>query len=217
MGGFMKEGVKIIINFLIRFLSKLPFTPEIYKIYSNVDGQISLSEANFLFQKAKRLRVDGVIVEIGSYRGKSTICLAKGSMKNNKRRIVYAIDPHKDFKGIFGGKYSTKDKEIFLENLKKYNVADTVKYIQKTSHEASKNFNNKIALLFIDGDHRYESVKQDINDWLPFVVTGGIVMLHDVKKGSGPKRVLDLLKREGVIDDYKVKKTIGYFIKQKSL
>lgn len=33
--------------------------------------------------------------------------------------------------------------------------------------------------VFIDGDHAYESVKQDINDWFPKVRKGGIVSGHD--------------------------------------
>ena len=40
-------------------------------------------------------------------------------------------------------------------------------------------------LLFIDGDHSYEGVKQDFLAYGPFVRDGGIIALHDICQGSG--------------------------------
>jgi len=40
-------------------------------------------------------------------------------------------------------------------------------------------FNKLVHLLFIDGDHHYETIKQDISGWTPKVVPGGIVVFHD--------------------------------------
>jgi predicted O-methyltransferase YrrM len=42
-------------------------------------------------------------------------------------------------------------------------------------------------LLFVDGDHSYEGVKQDVADYAPLVRPGGIVALHDIVPG-GPGR-----------------------------
>jgi hypothetical protein len=38
----------------------------------------------------------------------------------------------------------------------------------------------KIDFLFIDGDHTYEGVLADLNNWTPFIKQGGVVVLHDV-------------------------------------
>lgn len=38
----------------------------------------------------------------------------------------------------------------------------------------------EIDFLFIDGDHHYESVKQDFNLYTPMVKKGGLVALHDI-------------------------------------
>lgn len=51
--------------------------------------------------------------------------------------------------------------------------------------------------LFIDGDHNYEAVLQDYNDWTPLLKTGGILAIHDARMGrpgganfhEGPSRV----------------------------
>lgn len=40
--------------------------------------------------------------------------------------------------------------------------------------------NNRLDFLFIDGDHSYEGVKQDFEDYSPLVRPGGIVALHDI-------------------------------------
>lgn len=51
--------------------------------------------------------------------------------------------------------------------------------------------------LFIDGDHRYEEVLRDFNDWTPFLMHNGLLAIHDARMGrdggapfhDGPSRV----------------------------
>jgi hypothetical protein len=45
-------------------------------------------------------------------------------------------------------------------------------------------------MVFIDGAHDYESVKQDFDDWFHKVVDGGIVALHDTVTFPGPRQVV---------------------------
>lgn len=103
---------------------------------------------------------DGLIVEIGSYQGKSTVAMAK--VTNNK---VYAIDPH-----------YLKSYAKFLANTKKYKNIIPVK---KTSKVANKNWLEKISLLNIDGNHEYKFAKQDLKLWLPYLKDNGVVICHD--------------------------------------
>src|SRR5712692_7618908 len=58
-----------------------------------IEGWLSEREAEFLYRTARGCSTSGVIVEIGSFKGKSTICLAKGSSAGG-RVEVHAIDPH---------------------------------------------------------------------------------------------------------------------------
>lgn len=39
-------------------------------------------------------------------------------------------------------------------------------------------------MVFIDGDHSYEGCKGDIEAWLPLIVPGGILAVHDFLKGD---------------------------------
>ncbi|MBN2421624.1 class I SAM-dependent methyltransferase [Candidatus Woesearchaeota archaeon] len=150
---------------------------------NKIDGLISDIEAELLFSLAKKCKNKGVIVEIGSWKGKSTVCLALGSKKGSKNKI-YAVDPH-----IIEGFNSTYNE--FITNIKKAKVEDVVIPLVKTSKEASKNFKEKIELIFIDGDHSYQGVREDFELWFPKVIDGGIVVFHDTIGHKGPKKLVE--------------------------
>ena len=57
--------------------------------FRNLDGWLSDNEALGLYAVANRLGRNSKVVEIGSWQGKSTYCIAKGLKKGK----VYAIDP----------------------------------------------------------------------------------------------------------------------------
>src|SRR4051812_18955096 len=63
------------------------------RLTAAVEGWLNPSEGRVLFRLASQCTGRGVIVEIGSWKGKSTIWLGKGS-KMGKRAEIHAIDPH---------------------------------------------------------------------------------------------------------------------------
>ena len=144
----------------------------------NVAGFLRDDEAELLFSLAKNKKV---IVEIGSFQGKSTICLALGT-----KGKVYAIDPHTGSKEH--GQVNTLSQ--FKENIFKAGMAKKIIPLVMVSRLAVNKINQPIDLLFIDGAHDYKSVKQDFDDWFPKVVNGGTVAFHDTISWPGPKRVV---------------------------
>lgn len=151
-----------------------------------IPGMLTPSEAEFLYHLGQRAPGNSVIVEIGSWKGKSTILLARGSMTVGGSK-VYAIDPHEP---LLEEGYGDDTEPEFRENIKRAGVETHVVPMVTTSEKAARGWNLPIGLLWIDGDHRYEQVKKDFLLWEPHVVEGGIVAMHDTIRKKGPKRVL---------------------------
>lgn len=115
-----------------------------------------------------------VIVNIGIFRGASMYCMFAGAPNAE----MYGID----IQYPQGHKLDPKMKAKVL-------VGDSAKLHLK--------FDKEIHLLFIDGDHRYPAVKNDIVGWTPKVAVGGYVIFHDFKtepkvaaKHAGVKRAI---------------------------
>ncbi|MEX0924387.1 MAG: class I SAM-dependent methyltransferase [Candidatus Paceibacterota bacterium] len=160
----------------------------------SIDGWLTDKEGAVLYTLAQACPSDMAIVEIGSWKGRSTLCLASGSTEGNSAR-VYAIDPHtgsKEHQQLFGQVWTFDE---FKNNLEKHGVAQSVTPIVSTSAEAAETFagtyNQTIGLLFIDGDHSYESAKEDLELWFPKVAVGGIVAFHDALTWEGVSRLVD--------------------------
>ena len=71
--------------------------------------------------------------------------------------------------------------DIFMETMKKNDLLDLVKPFKGTSEILSRVMpeNFKCRLAFIDGDHSYEAVCQDIKNIEPFIVAGGWICFDD--------------------------------------
>jgi MMP 1-O-methyltransferase len=152
----------------------------------HLPGMLTAAEVECLFRLGQFNQCQGVIVEIGSWKGKSTVALARGSAKGSNEKI-YAIDPHSI---LPEERYFEDTKSEFLANVARAGVADRVIPMVMTSEEAVKGWNRPIRLLWIDGDRRYEPAKLDFTLWEPFLVEGGILAMHDTIRKRGPKRVL---------------------------
>jgi hypothetical protein len=73
-----------------------------------------------------------------------------------------------------------------------------VHWIRQFSHLARPTWTMPVDFLFIDGDHSYDGVRRDWDDWTPLVREGGRVALHDAhpeaawpEPDHGPVRLLE--------------------------
>ncbi len=145
-----------------------------HSIIADMDGWLSDKEADALCRLAQMCAAEGAIVEIGSWKGKSTVCLVTGS-RRGKGKPVYAIDPHTG--SSEHGDVRTFDE--FTENIRRKGATDMVKPIVARSQDVAKEWNKPVALLWIDGAHEYEYVLQDYLLWEPHLADGGIIAFHD--------------------------------------
>ena len=169
--------------------SKKNFTDPV-KIMNDVEGYLTKREGKLLYNLAKECRGKGVIVEIGSWKGKSTTCLGLGSKAGNNVRI-FSIDPHtgsSEHKIRFGKIWTFKK---FIKNIKKAGIDELVSPLVMSSKTAAKKWKGKkIELLWIDGAHEYEFVELDYLLWEPYLIDGGIIAFHDTLEG-GPRDVVN--------------------------
>jgi MMP 1-O-methyltransferase len=154
------------------------FEAQVKPLIADVPGWLTDEEGEALYDLARACTGKGVIVEIGSWKGKSTICLGLGS-RAGASLPVYAVDPHADYR--FGD---------FRTNVERAGIADLVRPIASLSQPAADQFEEPIELLFVDGSHEYELVLEDFEKWVPKVVEGGWVAFHDTTWTAGPRKVV---------------------------
>lgn len=152
--------------------------------YFTIFSHLTNVERLLLYKLAYSLEENATIVEIGSYLGASSSFLA--SAAKEKKHTVYCVDTWKN-EGMSEGERDTFRE--FCKNIEP--LKDNIRILRGKSADIAKTFNEKIDLLFIDGDHSYESVKTDVQSWLPKLKDGGIIVSHDYRWAEGVKRVVD--------------------------
>lgn len=149
---------------------------------------------------ASSLTGEGVIVELGSFKGKSTCYLA-----SRTSRHVYAVDAW-DLKGNIYGKHGFTDPNVlkaFGEQVRSMGYESRITPIQGFAQDVAKTFDKPVALLFIDASHVYEDVKGDYEAWIDKVVEGGIVVFDDyVGPNKGVTKFVNQLKQDGWLYDW---------------
>ncbi|MBU1343732.1 MAG: class I SAM-dependent methyltransferase [Proteobacteria bacterium] len=126
-----------------------------------------------------------VVIELGSYTGKSSISMLPVIAQNNGR--LYCVDW---FKGM---PCSTEDiqwsykehniLDIFLNRIKDEGYEkNTITLIGRTDEVCDVIGDNVADLIFIDADHRYENVRKDILKWYPKLKNNGVLCGHDYLK-----------------------------------
>jgi predicted O-methyltransferase YrrM len=146
-----------------------------------------------------------IAVEIGSARGRSA-CFIAMALKQNGFGQLYAVDPHtatdwNDYESV-------ETYDVMSANLRKLDLEDVVSIVRNYSREALAMLPRPFDLVFIDGDHSYEGVKADWNNYTPHMSPFGVVVFHDTtwdlnpdskwhREDMGVPRFLDELRASG--------------------
>jgi glycosyltransferase involved in cell wall biosynthesis len=143
--------------------------------------QCKIDDAEVLYSYA--VNAKDLIVEIGSFIGKSASILAQSKPANCQ---LVCIDPWDDTKYSGRGRKllaGRKAIDVFHENMASMGLSPET--IKSKSVDAVSNFqDNSIDLLYIDGCHTRRGVSQDIELYYPKVKDGGIILFHDVNQPS---------------------------------
>lgn len=153
-------------------------------------GFLGENEIRFLGILAACTPANGAIVEIGSFKGKSTVLLATMAKKYGLGPVV-AIDPHQglSYLGPDAPQQSPTFEE-FLGNVRSAGLDANVEVQRAFSRDVAKTWSRPIRLLWIDGDHSYKGCKEDFDLFSPFLADGAVVAFHDALNAvEGPIRV----------------------------
>lgn len=160
-------------------------------VFDHIEGFYNPGETALLQRYA--LSAKGTMLEIGSYRGRSTLILADGARYTGN--LLYSIDPHEyvteEHEG--GAVFQPADNVAYMHNVADY--GDVVKTINLPAELVAQIWSGTIWLLFIDGSHAYEDVKRDFEQWSGFVT--GFIAMHDTTTIPDVAKVLAEILVEG--------------------
>ena len=122
------------------------------------------------------------VVEIGTFRGVN----AKHILDNLKTKKIYLVDPYGKYtdgstnkKRVVTKQDLSKPKKEAHNRLRYYDQKGYIKWVEKYSDDAVK----QIPLsdyIYIDGEHSYEQVKKDLENYYPKLKGSGIMAGHDI-------------------------------------
>lgn len=147
---------------------------------ADVEGWLTPREIEFVSLLAAVPTAAGEILEIGSFRGKSTIALALGSELEHDSPRISVVDPFPAFGENETNSEAPTSRELFERNIGTAGVAERIEINQMLSGDLVEKWDRPLRLLWVDGDHTYEGANIDIQGFSPFLVDGGIIACHDI-------------------------------------
>lgn len=154
---------------------------EAWAAVADVQGWMTDGQGRALYDAAAACPPGGVIVEIGSFHGRSTIVLAYAAPAD---ATIVAVDPHagndrgpQEISGFEDE--AADDHQQFLANLRAAGVDGRVRHLRAFSDAALDQVPSSIDVLYVDGAHRYGPALADIREYGARVAVGGSMLIHD--------------------------------------
>lgn len=177
------------------------------KICLEIDGWMQENEMEWLEKTIQTLPDDSLIVELGSWKGRSTSVLYKAI---NEKQAVVTVDSWLGQKNLREtGHSEVYERDIFLEFLENMNALGIYPtwyngqkhgtfYLRLETQMAYKRFPyDSIDMLFIDADHT--TVGEDIDMWYRKVKPGAIICGHDYEWEGASVAIKDRLEVEEIL------------------
>ena len=145
--------------------------------YQNIDGMFDFDD---VYKDMINVHSDGAhFVEVGTYMGRSLAYLIVEIINSGKNIRVGSVDLWEDVQQVTGIQdYKELTFEKFKKNLSPVDGLYTA-YRGFSSTMAEQFDDKSLDFVFIDADHAYESVKKDIEAYLPKIKIGGYIGGHD--------------------------------------
>lgn len=153
-------------------------------------GFMPEDEGLLLHRRALERLPHGPVLEVGTYCGKSAIYL--GAAAREVGGTVFTVDHHRGSEENQAG-WEHHDPTLvddetglmdtlptFRGTIARAGLEDQVVAVVGRSTTVSAQWRTPLALLFIDGGHAEVHAQNDYSGWAPWVMNGGLLVIHDV-------------------------------------
>ncbi|RLA46532.1 MAG: class I SAM-dependent methyltransferase [Gammaproteobacteria bacterium] len=190
--------------------------PDLPADIDQIKGFLATDEAQALYEQALQESIAGPVLEIGSYCGKSTIYLGLACKRTNS--TVFALDHHRGSEEHQQGEFF-HDPELydnregvmdsfreFRRNIHGAGLNDVVVPVVARSAVAARHWQTPLAMVFIDGGHSLEATLTDYRCWMPHLMRGGVLAIHDLfadahAGGQAPYAVYRMAQASGLFEN----------------
>ena len=190
----------------------------------DIKGFLDHEEGLKLYDIARAASTRGPCLEIGGYCGRSTVYLGLGCKAGGG--ALFSIDHHR------GSEEQQKGQEYFdpelydeisgrvdtfrhfRRTMERASLEDTVVPMVAPSEVVARMWATPLSLVFIDGGHSYPTVFTDYTSWMPHIMPGGHLLIHDIfpdpeDGGQAPYHVYRLAVKSGLFEEMPLFKTLG--------
>lgn len=195
--------------------TKMKTISELWKLIEKIElVQVRPSEMELIYNHCFEFK-NPIIVEVGSAHGASSTILAEAAQE--LKGSLYCIDSFpEDYYGQ--EKFGEYGYQAFKKNvLDKY--GKLVTFIRGTSSDVKDaQFGGAIDILFIDGDHSYQGVRNDLRILIPKLRSGGYVAFHDYNNNAafpGVKKAADEFTKEWPTEEWPTESEWDLVIRRK--
>jgi predicted O-methyltransferase YrrM len=167
-----------------------PLPEDLLAVFRRTKGFMPEDEGLFLHAYAVRAGVEGPLLEVGTYCGKSAILLGAAARVTDS--AAFTVDHHRGSEENQAG-WEHHDTDLVDARTGRM---DTLPVVRRTIEEAgleehviavvghsrtvARHWRTPLALLFIDGGHGEEPAHADYEGWVPWVRRDGLLLIHDV-------------------------------------
>lgn len=190
----------------------------------SVKGFLDKEEGDVLYRHALAAAMQGPLLEVGSYCGKSTVYLASACKQRNS--VLFAVDHHRGSEEhqpgegyhdpqLYDARFAKMDSfPQFRHTLARANLEDVVVPVVAPSALAARFWSTPLSMVFIDGGHSMAAALTDYRCWAPQVMRGGLLAIHDVfpnpaDGGRPPFEIWKLAQESGLFEAMPLVKSLG--------
>lgn len=162
---------------------------------AEIDGWMMPEELLWLYEQSRKYPC---VVELGSWKGRSSSALVQAK-EDEGVGMVWCVDTWKGSSSELDSTHQeATEKDIYKEWQENLAGSQRVQAMRMTTLDAAEALQFKVDMVFVDAEHTYESVSDDLAAWEPKVKKGGLMCGHDWNFPSVRLAVVDYFVPRGM-------------------